>query len=285
MTVQPVFPRCMDNPSTLTKTKIRMIGLLRFSVLTPNYYSGRFKTIEETAAHLFSPERMELRFRIFERLCLPALIRQTDQDFDAVVLTASAMPKQYLDRLRGLLEPVPNIRCSPVDCGVHYQVLKDGYNSVPVGDSTHRILFRIDDDDAVDMDFVRRTKVLADGLLALQGPDTPFIISYNRGFYVRRDPEGNEVFDACERAPLSVGISLVAPVDHPVNPYRFNHRKLPQHYNTYSDISVPGFIRTIHDDNKSNPAQLGLTHKMKPKLINRKLQTHFGTTLDMLRVL
>jgi len=265
--------------------KIKTVGVLRFSVLTPTYYSERFDSLEKTAAHLFSPSRMELRFRLFEQLCLPSLTRQSDPDFDAVVLTAETMPPRYLDRLRALLDPLPNIHCRPVGTDKHYQLLKSGYNSVPTGDATHRALFRLDDDDAVDRDFIGRTKLIANALLRLQGPDIPSVIAYNRGFYVRGTPEGNEVFDACEYAPLSTGTTLVAPVDYAANPYRFNHRKMAQHYNTFSDISVPAFIRTIHGDNKSNPNQMGLTHKMKPRDINKKLRQHFDTDIETLQAL
>ncbi|MFT7595465.1 MAG: hypothetical protein ACI8R4_002794 [Paracoccaceae bacterium] len=265
--------------------QVKTVGVLRFSVLTPTYYAERFDSLEKTAAHLFSPERMELRFRLFEQLCLPSLTRQSDPDFDAVVLTAESMPTIYMDRLRALLDPLPNIHCTPVGTDKHYQLLRSGYNSVPTETATHRVMFRLDDDDAVDNDFVARTKMIADAMLRMQGPDTPFIIAYNRGFYVRGTPDGNEVFDACEHAPLSTGTTLVAPLDHAANPYRFNHRKIAQHYNTFSDISVPGFIRTIHGDNKSNPKQMGLTHKMKPRDIDKKLRLHFDTDLDQLLAL
>lgn len=265
---------------------MKVVGLLRFSVLTPTYYSERFDTLEKTAAHIFSAERMALRFRLFEHLCLPSLIRQTDTDFDAVVLTAEAMPERYLERLSTLLEPLPNIHCLPVGTDNHYELLKRGYNTIPVSDFSHRILFRLDDDDAVDVNFIKRTKRLANGLLRLQGGQTPFIIANNRGFYVRGAGTGkNEIFDTCERAPLSAGTALVAPVEYPANPYRYNHRRLAQHYNTFSDISVPGFIRTIHGDNKSTPAQMGLTHKMKPDAIDRQLKRHFGIGIESLRAL
>ena len=266
--------------------KLIMIGLLRFSVLTPTYYSKHYDTLEKTAAHLFSPERMALRFRIFEQLCLPSLVRQTDQGFDAVVLTAETLPAAYLDRLTSLLAPYPNLHVLQVGTENHYQLLKGGYDSVDAGDATHRILFRLDDDDALDMEFVARTKRLAHGLMAVQtDPDSPFIIAYHRGYYIKSTDGENEVFDACERAALSAGTTLVAPVGHGHNPYRFNHRRLAQHFNTYSDISVPGFLRTIHGDNKSNPTLMGLTHKMKPAKIDAELQAHFGVSLETLKAL
>lgn len=267
--------------------KLKIVGLLRFSVLTPTYYSERFGTVEEIAEHLFAPERMELRFRLFEALCLPSLARQSDSGFDCVVLTAESMPTVYLDHLQGLLEPYPHLHCRPVGTDIHYQMIKEGYNSVDTGDATHRALFRLDDDDCVDRDFIARTRRLALGLLDLQGPDTPFIIAYNRGFYIRfrEGDEDNELFDAVERAPLSAGTTLVAPADYPGTPYRFNHRALAQHHNTFTDISAPAFVRTIHGDNKSNPTQMGMTGKMKKRVLERQIKRHFGLRPDLLRKL
>lgn len=264
---------------------VKTIGLLRFSVLTPTYYSERFGTLEATAAHIFDDDRLALRFHIFEALCLPSLTRQSDPGFDMVVLTAEAMPARWLSRLRALIDPLPNIHLRAVGTENHYRLLQDGYDAIATGGATHRILFRLDDDDALDMDFVARIKRLSQGLLALQGPDIPFVIAHNRGFYVRATVDGNEVFDARERAPLSTGTTLVAPLGYGPNPYRFVHRKLAQHYNTYSDISVPAFIRTIHGDNKSNPTQMGITRKMKPAEIDRQLSAHFGVTLEQMKAL
>lgn len=263
----------------------KTIGVLRFSVLTPTYYSERFPTLEETAAHLFSDARMDLRFRVFENLCLPSLVRQSDADFDAIIMTAQSMPERHLTRLRTILEPHPNLHLRPVGTGNHYAMLREAYKSIPTDGCTHRIMFRLDDDDAVDMEFVARTKRIARGLFQLHEEVPPTIIAYNRGFYVAQDGDTTDVFDAVERAPLSTGVTLVAPLDHPTNPYRFVHRKFAQHYNVYSDISVPGFIRTIHGDNKSNPSIMGISHKMKEDEIARQLDRHFGVTLDDLKAL
>jgi putative rhamnosyltransferase len=265
---------------------IRTIGLLRFSVLTPTYYSERFDTLEATAAHLYSKARMDLRFRIFEHLVLPTLLMQSDPDFDLVVLSGEAMPDRYKVRLSALIDQAPNFHLRFVGTDKHYPLLKQGYASVPAGDATHLIKFRLDDDDAVDLGFVARLKSISAGLHAMQDSDTPHVIAFNRGFYVRfRSGEEHEIFDACERAPLSTGTAVLAPVTDDRNPYTYNHRKLPQFYNTYSDISVPSFIRTIHGDNKSDPAQMGVTHRMRPKAINRQLGLHFNTSMDVLRAL
>ncbi len=263
--------------------RVKMTGVIRFSVLTPDYYAGRFPDQADAAAHLYSPDRMELRFRLFEKLCLPSLARQSDQDFQFVVLTSDQMPRDCLWRLEDLLSPLSNSRLMVAAPDVHYQLLKGAYNLVPEEDETHFIRFRLDDDDAVDMDFVTRTKAIAKTMIPMQGGNTPFILANNRGFYLKGRGEEAEIFDTCERAPLSVGTSLVAPKGHPMNPYRFNHRKFPQHFNTFSDISAPYFLRSIHGDNKSDPTLMGQTRTWRKKVLQRNLKRHFGVTMDELR--
>ena len=88
--------------------RIKTIGVLRFSVLTPTFNAERFDSLEQAARHVFSEDRMALRFRFFEKLCLPSLARQSDPDFGMVILTSDRMPERYLERLLGLVEPLPN---------------------------------------------------------------------------------------------------------------------------------------------------------------------------------
>jgi len=263
-----------------------MVGLVRFSALATDYYSDVFPTPQELAAHLFSPERMELRLRLFEHLCLRSLTQQSDPSFRLIILTSEALPRPWLDRLLALIGPYPNFLCHQAAPRPHYQQLKEAYAQVHLRRATHRVLFRLDDDDALDKDFIKRTKAFARGMIPLQGDgETPFIIAHNRGLYLEKTATGAELYDTCERAPLSTGMSLVAPVGCDSNPYAFNHRKIAQHYNTFSDISVPAFLRTIHGDNKSNPAQMGLTRKWRPKQTEAALEQHFGFTLDGIKEL
>lgn len=263
--------------------RIKTIGVLRFSVLTPTFNAERFDSLEQAAQHVFSEDRMALRFRFFEKLCLPSLARQSDPDFGMVILTSDRMPERYLERLLGLVEPLPNMQLLALPPDNHYRLLQKAYASAPKGRASHTIKFRLDDDDALDVDFVKRTKKRAAQLLEVFGPDDPFVIAWNRGFYVKDRAGGNDVFDACERAPLSTGTALVAPLAYRHNPYRFNHRKLAQHYTTVSDISVPAFVRTIHDDNHSTPAQMGITRKMSAEDIDAHLRRHFQLTLADLK--
>ena len=262
----------------------KMNGVLRFSVLTSTFNMERFASVDEAAEEIFSAKRMALRLHLFEKLCLPSLTRQRDQGFDLVVATSDRMPEQYLAQLMDIVGDSPNISVVPFPVARHYGTLSKAYRLMPKGEATHQILFRLDDDDALDVDYIARTKRKAAGLVAVQGAATPFVIAYNRGFYLQRGKEP-KVFDAIERAPLSVGTALVRPAGAGENPYRYNHRKFAQHYNTFTDITVPGFIRTHHWDNHSDPAIMGRKDEMTPADIDADLRTHFGLSLAALKAI
>ncbi len=267
-------------------TGFQTVGLLRFSVLTTDFLTTKLVSFENIRENIFRPDRLELRFRLFEALCLPSLIRQTDSDFRFIILTSAEMPAPYLDRLRDLAAPHPNIMVNAAPVEGHYQLIKAAYAQVAPDGASHRLSFRLDDDDALDLDYIARLKRMGAGLIPVTGADRPTAISFNRGFYVElREGEDNPLIDSVERAPLSVGTALMHPNDQPLNPYRFNHRAFAQHYNSWSDISVPGFLRTIHSDNVSAPAKQGITGKMRPRLIEKQIKRHFGVDPAMLKAL
>lgn len=261
----------------------QVIGLVRFSVLATDYYSDTHGSPDAVAAHLYTPERMALRLQMFETLCLPSLVRQSDQGFRLVVLTSTRLPADVSAKLEALLAPYRNMSLYAAEPAPHYQIIKAAYGSAHEEGYSHRITFRLDDDDALAGDYITRLKALAGPLLQLK-PVEPTVISFNRGFYVEVSGQGgNAVFDTVERAPLSCGTALLHPVAYTRNPYRYNHRALAQHYTVYSDISAPCFLRTIHRDNKSSPAKLGIVDKMKPEVVAQQIKALFGFEIDMLR--
>lgn len=267
-------------------TGFQTVGLLRFSVLTTDFLTRKLVSFEKIRENIFRPDRLELRFKLFEALCLPSLVRQTDGDFRFIILTSAEMPARFLDRLRDLAAPHPHIAVQAVPVDGHYQLIKAAYGSVSPDGSSHRLSFRLDDDDALDLDYIARLKRTGAGLMPVTGGETPTAISFNRGFYVElREGQENPLIDSVERAPLSVGTALMHPASEPLNPYRFNHRAFAQHYNSWSDISVPGFLRTIHSDNISTPAKQGITGKMRPRMIEKQIKRHFGVDPAMLKAL
>ncbi|MGI3168951.1 glycosyltransferase [Pseudooceanicola sp. C21-150M6] len=255
----------------------QMVGVMRFSVLTTDFNTRKRGGPDEIAARIFREEAMDLRFRLFEALTLPTLLQQSDPEFHLVILTSDQMPRPYLDRLRDLVAVHPGIEVWPAPVDRHYQLLKQAYERVPEDGSGHRLSFRIDDDDAVDLEMVERAKRIGRHLLTAQSDDTPTMLCWNKGFYFTIDAdEGNSLTDCYLRAPLAIGTTLMHRPGAAHNPYRFNHRNFPAHYNTYTDISLPGFIRSIHADNSSTPHLEPRRGELKPIRVERQIRRHFG---------
>ncbi len=151
-------------------------------------------------------------------------------------------------------------------------VLKEAYGAIPeIWGENHRILFRLDDDDALDGGYVARCKRLAGGFSLQASAETPLpspLIAASTLFAKRPATRrgGQLRTGAARRAPR------LRPVSGKGNPYRYNHRKFAQHYPLFSDIAVPSFLRTVHGDNHSTPAMMGLTRQTEAE-IDADLQT------------
>ncbi|MBA3910037.1 MAG: hypothetical protein C0524_09140 [Rhodobacter sp.] len=77
-----------------------IIGHIRFSYY--GYTDTFLKPDADDAAlaRLYDETRMARRFFLFERLTLPSLRAQTDQNFHILIMSSDAMPEVYKERLR-----------------------------------------------------------------------------------------------------------------------------------------------------------------------------------------
>lgn len=264
----------------------QMVGVCRFSVLTTDFTTMRRGTPEEIAARIFERRAMELRFRLFEALTWPTLAGQTDGDFRLVILTSAEMPAEYLDRLRDITAGHPNVTVWPAPLERHYRLLRMAFDRVEPDGAGHRLSFRIDDDDAIDLDLVARSKRAARQILPLQDDAMPTILCWSRGFYLDMDGQGeNRLTDTYLRAPLAIGNVLIHRPGDGHNPYRYNHKNFAAHYSCYSDIAQPGFIRSIHPGNTSTPQLEPRRGELDRPEIDRLIAQHFGLDAARLRTL
>lgn len=261
----------------------QVVGLIRFSFATIGDFYPGFDDIGAMQKFLFDPERLERRFAWFEALCLPSLLRQSDPDFTCILLVGANMPGEYKDRLAALAAPLAAARLIEAPPDWHYSGIKKAFAKVPSDRFTHRTTFRLDDDDAVDGDYIARLKRLVPQVMAINGQDRPAGIAFNRGFYVVHQEGRRAVVPVCERMPISVGTAMVAPVAHPENIYLFNHRALAQHVSTYLDTTVWAYLRSVHRDNKADPKRTGETFDLPNSEVSEALRSGFGTSLQALK--
>lgn len=266
--------------------KLQIKGLIRFSYLSLDGFKASEKGVDAVRASLYAPERLERRFRFFEALALPSLREQENQDFQTAILVGESFPIPYLERLLDLLDDVPNttiVRLPPL---IHIQAVKTAYRALPTEEAaTHIATFRLDDDDAMHRTTTARIAEIAEHSLPLRDADSPFAIAFNRGFYLDTANDDQPVREVYERNPLGIGMALVASKNDAATVFRRNHRQVTQYYNTYSDVSRPMFLRSVHDDNDSGAKASGRDGKMEPQRIERLLRDGFGLNVNDLRTL
>ena len=62
---------------------MQILGLCRFSYPATDGFQVVHDTVKARRDYLYSPARLEERFRLFETTTLPCFREQTDPDFDA----------------------------------------------------------------------------------------------------------------------------------------------------------------------------------------------------------
>ncbi len=234
-------------------------------------------------ATLYDKSRLEKRLALFEQLALPSITAQTDQNFQTAVLIGDTFPEDFSNRLDSLLEGIANVHLVRLPRMIHIKAVRRAFAMLPDREgTTHTATFRLDDDDAIHCDTIGRIHDLGTMLLRdAQCQKNPFVISFNRGFYVGRQGK-DKVEEFYEKTPVAVGMALVAPNGDKRNVFRRNHRRANQYFNCYSDMHKPMFIRTSHGGNDSEVTPSGRRGDLGADAIRRHLAEGFGQTAEKL---
>jgi hypothetical protein len=220
---------------------MRVFGYMRFS------YAGQSdaratrlgRPIEELAAVLYEPRRMERRFFLFENLCLPSIRAQRNQNFRLVILASKIMPDVYKDRLAEMTAAVPQIEIIYGD-GQH---VTDVYNpriaEMVAGIEGATAHFRLDDDDAIGQNLTARLEA-ATALAPMVR-----IVTYPSGLYLSHQ-EG-ESYLLREFFPnIGIGMTFLNMPGQIQNPYQCQHIAVSRSVPTFSDPVPLAYIHTAH---------------------------------------
>ncbi len=229
---------------------MQVIGLCRFSYPGAGGFQVEHKNLADRIAYLYSPERMEERFRTFQTITLPPLLAQTDDDFTFLIVIGDSLAPQYRDRLHALVENMPQAVIQARPPGPHRPVMREAINSVRRFDDAPCLQFRMDDDDAVALVYVERLRAAARDLRRLLRHDRHIAIDFNQGFIARPGPGGIDAAPTTE--PFStpaLALMLRAKVDLSV--MNFSHAKLMQKMPTVTFTGEDMMIRGHNDYNDS----------------------------------
>lgn len=229
---------------------MRVIGLCRFSYVGYGGYKNDHEDLETRRAYLYAPDRLEERFRLFETICLPSVIGQTDKDFSLAIVTGECLPEQYLERLLALTAPLPNVAVLMKPPGRHRSVMSRALNFMREDYGQPCIQFRLDDDDAMAVDFIARIKQAAENTRAIWQNAPMMTIDYNRGFVYEATADGLAISpDRHQYSALALGV--VIPAGSSATIMKYGHHMLWKETLTLTFPDQDMFLRGYNGFNDS----------------------------------
>ena len=230
----------------------QIVGLIRFSYPATDGFAVSHMPEDALLELLHDPARLAARFAYLETLALPSLAAQTDGDFTCVVLAGTALPAAWKDRLRALPDRFPFVRPVFLDRMGAYAAARKGFRRAVRPGADRVTGFRMDDDDAVAVDYVARTRDRAGRLIAAGLADAPLCLAFTRGLYLDLRTPDDPFHRVSEGQAASLACAMVTGPEMATCVYRYNHRRIAAFVPTYLE---PGeadmFLRTRHGWNDS----------------------------------
>jgi hypothetical protein len=263
----------------------QIIGIVPFSYLATDRFQATRDHRNEKALlkALFDPVRIEFRFRMLELLNVHSMMKQRDQEFTIIYLVAEKMPQMERKRLEDIVAQVPGAKVVALPRMPLADAVRRAFEHVIDQDAKHVSLFRLDDDDALAVDFVgslrrRARKLIKAGLI-----ETPTVLAATRGIYWKNDGQKkSSLIDICDRVPLSMGYTIVSPQSNIGHHYLKGHREAAMFYPCFMDPSKPMYIRSVHGDNDGGISNLDRGRVLAPDQAQKLIRRRFELDADLL---
>ncbi|MEW2918746.1 putative rhamnosyl transferase [Ruegeria sp. ANG10] len=232
---------------------MQVIGLCRFSFPALGSFQIEHETLEDRRRYLYSPERLEERFRLFETSTLPCFREHTDEDFLLLVAVGECLPKAAFDRLKDLTAGIKQVRIvqkSAESGEKHRQIMKGILNTARDDLDQPCLQFRHDDDDAVSVDFVERLREATEDSKALMSRNRTVGIDFNKGFVARLNADGIKAAEAF-KSLIGVGLGMYVAGGCKHTIFSFAHHRIGRFMPVVSYPDAPMWVRSLHASNDS----------------------------------
>lgn len=246
-------------------------GHIRFSFYGVTDTRSKPDSDGTALARLYDETRMARRFFLFENLTLPSLINQTDRDFRTVIMSSKVMPDPYKERLNILAARLPG---SVVEYSHHergdlafhkFMVEASGYKGR--GTSVH---FRLDDDDAVSVDYISRLREITRVL----SPSTH--VTFPTGLFLFPASKTQAIGTSApqQRFLTAIGLATVNGGSFQKNPYQMMHGNVWTRWPVVSDPRFFAHIRTQHFENDTAAHQDRILTALQRERATRRGDRH-----------
>lgn len=216
----------------------RIFGYMRFSYLGRSdvKLARHHDDLDYRKSVLFAPERLEERFYFFEKICLPSLRWQTEQDFKLAIFTSPELPEDAQERLARITRDIPQVEIVYETASHITHAINPWMERQDSIQDNRTLHFRLDDDDALAMDFVATMRDHIDHV-----PDGT-IISRPSGLFLINSADGPELLAKFEPY-IAIGFAIVNSPGKIHNPYALQHGG---HYRIAPSLNLPGRLAYIH---------------------------------------
>jgi hypothetical protein len=246
-------------------------GHIRFSFYGVTDTRLKPNTDGTALARLYDETRMARRFFLFENLTLPSLLAQTDSDFRTVIMSSSVMPDRFKDRLSALAARLPGavVEFSTYETGdkAFRTFMQQSAGFQGRESSVH---FRLDDDDAVSVNYIARLRDLSRVL----SPSTH--ITFPNGvllFPAGQDgPTGTSMIH--QKLLTAQGLATVNGGRFQKNPFQMMHGQVWARWPVVSDPTFPSHIRTQHFENDTVARQDKIMGALQTERSSRRAARH-----------
>ncbi|WP_135449425.1 glycosyltransferase [Tabrizicola caldifontis] len=225
--------------------QMKTFGHCRFSFFGQSDTGRAIANLDAARELLWNDQRMAVRFHLFENITLPSILNQTDPDFTFVIISSEQMPTVHRDRLEALVAGHANIRIlwtaktdiSKASRPILLEASNDGRDPA--------LHFRLDDDDAVSVDFVQHLKQAAASL------EPTSVISFPYGVMGYLD-NGMARHRELRKDAIAIGYGIVKAPDDFRSPFMIQHRKYAKLHPGVTDASFAAYHYTRHSTNNTN---------------------------------
>ena len=139
-----------------------IVGVIRFSLVLQesNFFPPLAgQSYEERKTRIFDPRRLRRRFDVFEQVCLPSLIGQSNTNFNVILVTSRDLPDWAHQRLAGLVQDLPNIYVRAYHPQANIQrIYRRAAFEMTDQSALITATFRLDDDDALASGYVAQLR-------------------------------------------------------------------------------------------------------------------------------
>lgn len=257
---------------------MQIIGLCRFSYLGLGGFQVRHDSLEDRAAYLYAPHRMEQRFRTFETITLPPLRAQTDPDFTLLIVTGESLPGPYYSRLMALVGDMPQVVVQKHPPDDHRKRMRKAINSVRQFDPAPCAQFRMDDDDAVACSYVEKLRQAMRDVAGLIKKERHIAIDFNTGFVARPGVDGLYTSQV-NNAYSSAALAIIFRREVSQSVMNFSHMSVGRDMPTVTFTGEPMLIRGRNDYNDSR--QNAGTMPIKLTLQSPEEELHFKQVFNI----